>query len=57
MNAEDDEQLRSMLAAYARLRARLVETDVCLNATWRMLDSSRLAVAQCKRTLSQGKRP
>ncbi|WP_431859467.1 hypothetical protein [Azospirillum sp.] len=56
MNADDDERLRSMLASTLRLKTRLVETDVCMTASWRMLDSSRLTVAQCKRTLGQAKR-
>ena len=56
MNAEDDERLRSLLATHRRLKTRLVETDVCMTASWRMLDASRIAVAQCKRTLTLTKR-
>jgi len=54
--AEHDEELRSLLAAHLRLKTRLVETDVCMTASWRMLDSSRTAVAQCKRSLDLVKR-
>ena len=50
--AGEDDESGSMLAAYFRLKTRLAETDVCLTATWRMLDSSRIAVAQCKRTIA-----
>lgn len=56
MDADDDERLRSLLATQLRLKSRLLETDVCMTASWRMLDSSRVAVAQCKRTLGQAKR-
>jgi len=56
MNADDDERLRSLMASHLRLKTRLVETDVCMTASWRMLDSSRIAVAQCKRTLTLAKR-
>ena len=55
MIAENDEQLPTMLAAYVRLKIRLVETETCLTSARRMLDSSRLTVAQCRRMLDQGK--